>query len=154
MSETTPGCGSNSEARKRLAEATTDDRDDRKEHEHEWVRKQNVTSPGFALAPYEVCVCGAARQVADIGSDVVTADHAREVEALRAKHAALVARVEALADEWERTANECERLSHIRAGLSDERGLSTAGMVNRQRAANLRAALTADDTDTLGGGEG
>lgn len=56
----------------------------------------------------------------------------------------LLARMEALAYEWERTADECERLSQVRAGLSDERDLRTAGLVNRRRATDLRAALAAD----------
>lgn len=57
-----------------------------------------------------------------------------ELERLRAQVADLAA-------DWERTADECERLSHIRAGLSDERDLVTASMINRKRAEDLRAAL-------------
>lgn len=35
-------------------------------HDHEWQRRQNVTSRGYRMTPYEVCVadgCDAARQV-------------------------------------------------------------------------------------------
>lgn len=51
--------------------------------------------------------------------------------------------VDALPDEWDRTAAECERLANgPRRGLSDERDLRTAALVNRKRAADLRAALS------------
>lgn len=33
------------------------------DHEHVWQRRQNVTSSGYAMPPYDVCRCGAARHV-------------------------------------------------------------------------------------------
>lgn len=42
------------------------ERDDSDAHDHEWQRRQNVTSSGYRMTPYEVCVvdgCDAARQV-------------------------------------------------------------------------------------------
>jgi hypothetical protein len=34
------------------------------QHVHTWIQRQNVTTSGYALPPYEVCECGAARSVA------------------------------------------------------------------------------------------
>lgn len=50
------------------------ERDDSDVHDHEWQRRQNVTSRGYRMTPYEVCVvdgCDAARQV----DEPATCDH-------------------------------------------------------------------------------
>jgi uncharacterized protein (DUF433 family) len=127
------------------------------EHSHEWTRRQNVTSKGHAMPPYETCACGAARPASEtdraMSGDVerVAADYRvvrvtqvqRALDAAREAGAAEVrARVEVVAD-W---------LAAQGADFHDMADEYTEGARDAYDAAEsrLRAALADPDTATPG----
>lgn len=65
----------------------------------------------------------------------------RALDQEHAERDALLAKFEALADEFHRTADACRNYADARAGLSDEANLRTAEAVNRNRAIELRAVI-------------
>ena len=58
------------------------------EHIHQWTRRQNVTSGGYVMPPYETCDCGDARTLPDYQAVPEPREDVAVAEVLAAHHLA------------------------------------------------------------------